>query len=118
MRTVVIVSVSLGWMAGAALAQNTSAPKSAGQAPSSNVQASADSQAKARKGAKNREAKGRTDRKAAAEKRTEPQKDPSDVREALTSCLAMWEPATHMTRREWARACRRVAERLRGITAQ
>jgi hypothetical protein len=34
------------------------------------------------------------------------------VEEALTSCLSMWEPATHMSKVQWARACRRVAERL------
>jgi hypothetical protein len=34
------------------------------------------------------------------------------IEEALTSCLGMWEPATHMTKAQWARACRRVAERL------
>jgi hypothetical protein len=27
----------------------------------------------------------------------------------------MWEPATHMTRDQWARACRRVAERLKDL---
>jgi hypothetical protein len=34
----------------------------------------------------------------------------------LTSCLELWDPATHMTRREWDRACRRVAERLKAST--
>ena len=29
------------------------------------------------------------------------------------SRLAIRDPATHMTRREWDRACRRVAERLK-----
>jgi hypothetical protein len=27
----------------------------------------------------------------------------------------MWETATHMTRREWARACRRVENRLQNL---
>ena len=31
------------------------------------------------------------------------------------SCLEIWDPATHMTRREWDRACRRVAERLKDV---
>src|SRR5262245_58933156 len=30
------------------------------------------------------------------------------VTETLASCLAMWERATHMSKQEWARACRRV----------
>jgi hypothetical protein len=37
-------------------------------------------------------------------------------RDTLTSCLELWEPATHMTRHEWARACHRVDERLKSIT--
>lgn len=34
--------------------------------------------------------------------------------DALTRCLALWEPATHMTRQQWTRACRRTAGRLAG----
>lgn len=37
---------------------------------------------------------------------------PSD---ALTSCIAMWEPSTHMSRSEWNRACRRVADRIQNL---
>ena len=33
--------------------------------------------------------------------------------DAYATCLEIWDPATHMTRREWDRACRRVAERLK-----
>jgi hypothetical protein len=40
------------------------------------------------------------------------------VTDTLASCLAMWEPATHMSRQEWARACRRVDDRLRTITVK
>jgi hypothetical protein len=36
--------------------------------------------------------------------------------DAFTSCVELWEPATHMTRQEWARACRRVDERLKSVT--
>jgi hypothetical protein len=36
--------------------------------------------------------------------------------DSYTSCLELWDPATHMTKREWARACRRVDERLKSIT--
>jgi hypothetical protein len=32
------------------------------------------------------------------------------------SCLDLWEPATHMTRRQWARACRGLDERLASVT--
>jgi hypothetical protein len=38
--------------------------------------------------------------------------------DTLQSCLGMWEAATHMSRQEWARACRRVDERLRNINAK
>lgn len=33
-------------------------------------------------------------------------------------CLALWEPATHMTRAEWAATCRRVQSRLNEVTGQ
>jgi hypothetical protein len=32
------------------------------------------------------------------------------------SCLDLWEPATHMTRRQWARACSGLDERLTAVT--
>ncbi len=38
--------------------------------------------------------------------------------ETLTSCLGMWEPATHMTRQQWAQACRRVENRLQSLTVK
>jgi hypothetical protein len=37
------------------------------------------------------------------------------AQDALASCIAMWDRRTHMTRRQWARACRRVAERLKDM---
>jgi hypothetical protein len=40
-------------------------------------------------------------------------KNPSS--ETLTSCLNMWERETHMTKREWSRACRRVENRLQNL---
>jgi len=76
MRTALIASISLCWIASAAVAQTGPASPS-------------------------------------AEKRPEGPKGKGDVADPLASCLAMWEPATHMTRQQWARACRRVADRLR-----
>lgn len=35
--------------------------------------------------------------------------------ETYTSCLNMWERATHMSRQEWSRACRRVENRLQNL---
>ena len=32
--------------------------------------------------------------------------------DAFTSCVSQWEKSTHMSKREWERACRRVANRL------
>jgi hypothetical protein len=30
-------------------------------------------------------------------------------------CMRLWEPATHMTREEWSRTCRRVQNRLNAV---
>ncbi len=32
--------------------------------------------------------------------------------DAFASCVSQWEKSTHMSKREWERACRRVANRL------
>jgi hypothetical protein len=37
------------------------------------------------------------------------------MNETLRSCLNMWDAATHMSRQEWARACRRVENRLQNL---
>lgn len=37
------------------------------------------------------------------------------TRDALASCLSQWEKSTHMSRQEWGRACRRVANRLQNL---
>jgi hypothetical protein len=42
----------------------------------------------------------------------------SDGADSLTTCLAMWDAATHMSRQEWARACRRVADRLKNTAVR
>ena len=34
------------------------------------------------------------------------------VRDALAECMRLWDPATHMTRREWSRTCKRIQTRL------
>jgi hypothetical protein len=104
MRTALAL-LSLVWIGGAALAQvaptTPPAPKTAADA----------------KGAVSTPAAARKTKKARREKvaaTTKPAKaTPPD---ALTSCLQLWEPATHMTRSEWARACRRVDERLKAAT--
>jgi hypothetical protein len=38
--------------------------------------------------------------------------------DAFKSCVSQWEKATHMSRREWERACRRVADRLQNLTVK
>ncbi len=40
------------------------------------------------------------------------------VNDALKSCMSQWEKATHMSRTEWDRACRRVADRLQNLTVK
>jgi hypothetical protein len=104
MRTALAL-LSLVWIGGAALAQvgptTPPAPNAAGDAKGTVSTPAATKNAK----------KARREKVAAT---TKPAKaTPAD---ALTSCLQLWEPATHMTRSEWARACRRVDERLKGAT--
>jgi hypothetical protein len=41
-----------------------------------------------------------------------------DPAKELAECEALWEPATHMSKSEWSRACRRVASRLRDLDSQ
>jgi len=118
MRYALAVLVPLVGVGSAALAQ-TPAPALSGhstagvaQAPAgapAPVSAPASAPVRAAKRERNRRAR----RVAVADTRQERPRDPSTVEEALTSCLALWEPATHMTKGEWRRACRRVAERLR-----
>jgi hypothetical protein len=106
MRTALLVSLSFGWIAGSALAQ-TATPALSSQAPPNIVQSPA---GKATKGARNAR------RIAVADSRPKRPRGPSTVEDALSSCLVLWEPATHMTKGQWARACRRVAERLKDTT--
>ena len=37
---------------------------------------------------------------------------------AVANCVAMWDGATHMTKQQWLRACRRVQERLRTLSVR
>lgn len=108
MHSVLAALVPLVWLSGAALAQ---APAPASQAAIGVAQPPASAAAPAK--AVKRKSNSRARRVAVADRKQERPRGPSTVEEALTSCLALWEPGTHMTRREWARACRRVAERLR-----
>lgn len=94
MRTALIVSISLGWIASAALAQTVPPSPPPKATDKSAPPASGPGDKKGKFGPENPTGKG-------------------DVTDALASCLAMWEPATHMSRQEWARACRRVADRLK-----
>jgi hypothetical protein len=38
--------------------------------------------------------------------------------DAFASCVSQWEKATHMSKVEWERACRRVANRLQNLTVK
>jgi hypothetical protein len=46
--------------------------------------------------------------KADAKKKATPVKSGEGKVDHLTQCLRDWDAATHMTRQEWARTCRRV----------
>jgi hypothetical protein len=104
MRTALAL-LSLIWIGGTALAQvaptTPPAPKAAADAKDA---ASTPAAAKKTKQAR-REKVAATTKPARA--------TPPD---ALASCLQLWEPATHMTRSEWTRACRRVDARLKAAT--
>src|SRR5262245_55111047 len=103
MRTALIAFLSLAWFGGAVLA-----PALSDQAPSSLAPAAAGTLAGTAVASMKRERNGKAGRKRVAQKGTDGARSPSSASDALTSCLAMWEPATHMTKREWSRACRRV----------
>lgn len=111
MRSALVMFLCVGWIGGAALAQ-TPAPALSGQALTIQSHAPAGARAKATRKAK----KGKA--RLVADKRPGPKATARADDDTLTSCLAMWEPATHMTRREWARACQRVAERLKDTKVQ
>jgi hypothetical protein len=115
MRTALIASLSLVWMGGAALAE-TNAPALSDQAPSSLAQAPTRPPGATPVKATKRVRNGKADRTVVAQNRPESPRGSTSAADALPSCLAMWEPATHMTKREWARACQRVAERLKDTT--
>jgi hypothetical protein len=44
--------------------------------------------------------------------------DRASSTDALSSCIAMWDRGTHMSRQEWRRACRRVADRIQNLTVK
>jgi hypothetical protein len=96
MRTPLIVALALCPLAGAVLAQTE--PKT--EPPSSSSPTSTMKKGKIKSGEVG--AKAPT---SAGDKRAQ----------FLTMCLKLWEPATHMSRREWDSACRRSAERHKEI---
>jgi hypothetical protein len=106
MHTALLVSLFFGWTAASALAQTTM-PALSSQAPPNLVQVPTGKVTKRARSAR---------RIAVADSRPERPRGPSTVEDALSSCLVLWEPATHMTKGQWARACRRVAERLKDTT--
>jgi len=40
------------------------------------------------------------------------------LNETVTDCMKLWEPATHMSKADWQRTCRRVQGRLDQVTKQ
>jgi hypothetical protein len=111
MRKALAVLVPLVWFGSAALAETPARPLS-GHTAAGVAHAPAGASAPAKAARRSRNIKAR--RVAVADKRQEGPRGPGTVEEALRSCLALWDPGTHMSKQEWARACKRVAERLRG----
>ncbi|HEY7551027.1 MAG TPA: hypothetical protein VH913_16120 [Hyphomicrobiaceae bacterium] len=112
MRTALIASLSLAWIGGAALAETRARAPSE---PASLTLVQATPAGSLLSGTW-RTKRGRARRTVVAEKRAESARGSTSPSDALSSCLALWEPATHMTKRQWARACQRVAERLKDTT--
>jgi hypothetical protein len=98
MRTALIVASSLCCLAGGVFAQSAPSPPPPDTAP-----ATAGRKGKAGPGDNAEKAPAAPDAKDAQEK------------DAYASCVEIWDPATHMSRREWDRACRRVAQRLKDM---
>jgi Ni/Co efflux regulator RcnB len=93
MRAALILIIAAGCAATVSLAQ-TSQPPAAAEAKLAQNTAPADRRAQ-----------------PAGKTRTRKKSD----NEALASCLAQWDKGTHMSRHEWNRACRRVANRLQNL---
>lgn len=56
---------------------------------------------------------------ATAERVSELTPDQKRSRElAVANCESMWDRGTHMTKRDWARTCRRVQNRLQSLDAK
>jgi len=94
MRAALILTVAAGCTASTGLAQTTAPAPTAAEA----------------KLAQNAAPAGR---RAQPPGKTPARKKPAN--DALASCLAQWDKGTHMSRQEWNRACRRVANRLQNI---
>jgi hypothetical protein len=117
MRTAVAL-VALIAVGGAALAQVT--PSGPAPTPAADVKAGATvtKTGADKKGRKTRRPNGdaKTGDTATNARGTGNTAKSLDLGGTLASCLELWEPATHMTRQEWGRACRRVDERLKAIS--
>ncbi len=85
MRATLIVAFCLCAIAGTVFAQTAPPSSSSGPAKKSQVKP------------------GETAEKAPADK------DAKGAFNWYADCVKLWEPATHMSRREWDRACRRAA---------
>jgi hypothetical protein len=118
---VALLSLSLVLIAGAALAQVApSAPP--GLTPAADIKEGSITLVAGKKGRRFRHQRAETKSDAIKPDTTKPDttKEAKTSKTAptdpLTSCLQLWEPATHMSRHEWERACHRVDQRLKNVT--
>ena len=117
MRVVIVASMVLG-LTGSALAQSGSSPP--GPPPSSPRPAQPPSVTTppAVPGEQRATVTGRRQPPAGA---NAPAQAPSKgaaknpVDDEYADCMRLWEPATHMTKPEWSRTCRRVQSRLNQV---
>ena len=113
MRMAWIAALAAGCLAGAAIAEPPAPQKAPPAEPGTALPGASRAPAERATGAaRDRTGEARNGRTTAGKA---PRKTTA-AQDALTSCIAMWDRRTHMTRRQWARACRRVADRLKGET--
>jgi hypothetical protein len=49
---------------------------------------------------------------------TQARQGKNPANQGLADCLRLWEPATHMTKQDWARTCKRVQTRLDNVRVE
>jgi hypothetical protein len=113
MRMVIAAGAALVLAAGAALAQTGSADRPPPQVPPK--AAAPSGPALPAPAAPGKKAASGAKKAPAATPAVDKQAALKTARENIADCMRLWEPATHMTRQEWARTCQRIQSRLENL---